>query len=123
AGGAGRQGAVCRQARRPQLRPRCAGGVQLVAARLDRSAARADHGLTSPRSKAMLGVGSWKQRMPTAEQALPGRAAPLPLYNVHHVHGRPLRGDFEGLERVAFGMGCFWGAERLFWALPGVETT
>ncbi len=71
----------------------------------------------------MLGVGSWKQRMPTAEQALPGRAAPLPLYNVHHVHGRPLRGDFEGLERVAFGMGCFWGAERLFWALPGVETT
>lgn len=43
--------------------------------------------------------------------------------NVHHVHGRPLRGDFPGMERVAFGMGCFWGAERLFWTLPGVETT
>ncbi|MBB1473886.1 MULTISPECIES: peptide-methionine (S)-S-oxide reductase MsrA [unclassified Luteimonas] len=71
----------------------------------------------------MLGVGSWKQRMPTAEQALPGRSTPLPLHNIHHVHGRPLRGGFEGFERVAFGMGCFWGAERLFWGLPGVETT
>lgn len=71
----------------------------------------------------MLGVGSWKQRMPTAEQALPGRDTPLPLHNIHHVHGRPLRGPFEGLGRVAFGMGCFWGAERLFWTLPGVETT
>jgi peptide-methionine (S)-S-oxide reductase len=71
----------------------------------------------------MLGVGSWKQRMPTPGQALPGRATPLPLHNVHHVHGRPLRGGFDGLGRVAFGMGCFWGAERLFWSLPGVATT
>ncbi|NLA68797.1 MAG: peptide-methionine (S)-S-oxide reductase MsrA [Gammaproteobacteria bacterium] len=43
--------------------------------------------------------------------------------NVHHVHGRPLRGEFPGLSRVVFGMGCFWGAERLFWTLSGVETT
>ncbi|MBJ6980106.1 peptide-methionine (S)-S-oxide reductase MsrA [Luteimonas sp. MC1782] len=45
------------------------------------------------------------------------------MNTVHHVHGRPLRGVFSGAERVQFGMGCFWGAERLFWTLPGVETT
>ena len=71
----------------------------------------------------MLGIGAFKQRMPAPDQALPGRAEPLSLYNVHHVHGRPLRDDFVGLERVAFGMGCFWGAERVFWSLPGVYTT
>ena len=47
----------------------------------------------------------------------------MQLSNVHHVHGRPIRGGFPGLERVGFGMGCFWGAERLFWSLPGVHTT
>ncbi|RPE75503.1 peptide-methionine (S)-S-oxide reductase MsrA [Vulcaniibacterium tengchongense] len=71
----------------------------------------------------MLGIGAYKQRMPRPEDALPGRAAELPLRNAHHVHGRPLRGEFPGLARVAFGMGCFWGAERKFWPLPGVETT
>ena len=71
----------------------------------------------------MLGIGAFKQRMPAPDQALPGRAQPLPLHNAHHVHGRPLRDDFAGLERVAFGMGCFWGAERVFWSLPGVYTT
>ena len=76
----------------------------------------------------MLGIGAFKQRMPAPDQALPGRAESLPLHNVHHVHGRPLRADaagtaFAGLERVAFGMGCFWGAERVFWSLPGVYTT
>lgn len=45
------------------------------------------------------------------------------MNDVHHVHGRPLRGDFPGMSRVAFGMGCFWGAERKFWSIPGVETT
>nr|WP_255610839.1 peptide-methionine (S)-S-oxide reductase MsrA [Lysobacter sp. ESA13C] len=69
------------------------------------------------------GVGAFKQRMPQREDALPGRGAPLPLDNVHHVLGRPLRDDFEGLARVQFGMGCFWGAERKFWSLPGVFTT
>ena len=71
----------------------------------------------------MLGIGAWKQRLPRAQDALPGRDAPLPLHNAHAVHGRPLRDGFEGLETVEFGMGCFWGAERRFWTLPGVVTT
>lgn len=70
-----------------------------------------------------LGVGAWKQRLPRAAELLPGRAQPLPLHNVHHVHGRPLRGDFAGMQVVDVGMGCFWGAERKFWDLPGVVTT
>lgn len=61
--------------------------------------------------------------IPTAAEALPGRAEPMSFINRHHVHGRPLRADWPGLERVLFGMGCFWGAERKFWSLPGVETT
>jgi peptide-methionine (S)-S-oxide reductase len=64
-----------------------------------------------------------KTQLPRPEQALPGRPEPLPLDNRHFLHGRPLRGDFPGMARVLFGMGCFWGAERLFWSLPGVHTT
>lgn len=45
------------------------------------------------------------------------------MSGLHHVHGRPLRGDFPGMERVHFGMGCFWGVERVFWSMPGVLTT
>src|SRR5690606_12493250 len=71
----------------------------------------------------MLGIGAYKQRMVEPERALPGRTTPVPLHNVHHVHGRPLQGDFAGLAKVRFGMGCFWGAERKFWSLPGVFTT
>ncbi len=71
----------------------------------------------------MSGIGAFKLRLPRPEQALPGREREVPLRNVHHIHGRPLRGGFDGLPRVQFGMGCFWGAERLFWALPGVATT
>jgi len=70
-----------------------------------------------------LGIGAHKQRMPTSEDALPGRADAMPLRNAHHVHGRPLRADFAGMQRVQFGMGCFWGAERKFWSMPGVVTT
>jgi peptide-methionine (S)-S-oxide reductase len=61
--------------------------------------------------------------MPDPQDALPGREAPLPLRNAHHVHGRPLRDAFAGMQRVQFGMGCFWGAERKFWSMPGVVTT
>ena len=71
----------------------------------------------------MLGIGAFKQRLPAPDRALPGRATEMPLRNVHHIHGRPLRRNFAGLARVQFGMGCFWGAERKFWSLPGVETT
>jgi peptide-methionine (S)-S-oxide reductase len=71
----------------------------------------------------MLGIGAWKQRMPREQDLLPGRDQPLPLHDVHHVHGRPLRGEFAGMEVVELGLGCFWGAERKFWQLPGVFTT
>ena len=78
----------------------------------------------------MPGIGAFKQRLPTPDRALPGRATEMPLRNVHHVLGRPLRRDpgsgsgaNSGLARVQFGMGCFWGAERKFWSLPGVDTT
>ena len=72
----------------------------------------------------MLGIGAWKQRLPRPEDALPGRADEMPLHdNRHHVLGTPLRDAFPGLARAQFGMGCFWGAERKFWSLPGVATT
>jgi peptide-methionine (S)-S-oxide reductase len=72
----------------------------------------------------MFGIGAHKQRLPQPDKALPGRTAEMPLRaNRHHVHGRPLQNAFEGLQRVQFGMGCFWGAERKFWSLPGVVTT
>ena len=71
----------------------------------------------------MLGIGAHKQRMVEPARALPGRSEAMPLHNAHHVHGRPLRDAFPGLQRVQFGMGCFWGAERKFWSLPGVTTT
>lgn len=71
----------------------------------------------------MLGIGAHKQRMPRPEDVLPGRANPLPLHDSHFVHGRPLRVDTTGLLTVEFGMGCFWGAERKFWSLPGVYST
>lgn len=71
----------------------------------------------------MLGIGAYKQRMPRAEDMLPGRSAPLPLHNVHFVNGHPLQGAFEGLQQVEFGLGCFWGAERKFWNVPGVYST
>ena len=71
----------------------------------------------------MLGIGAFKQRMPSADTALPGREQAMPLSNRHYVNGQPLRGDFSRYEQVQFGMGCFWGAERKFWSLPGVITT
>ena len=71
----------------------------------------------------MLGIGAFKQRLPRAEDALPGREAALPLHNQHFVHGRPLRDAFPGLQQVQFGMGCFWGVERKFWVVPGVWVT
>ena len=71
----------------------------------------------------MLGIGAYKQRMPRAEDMLPGRSTPLPLHNAHFVNGHPLRDTFDGLQQVEFGLGCFWGAERKFWSVPGVYST
>ncbi|MES2070644.1 MAG: peptide-methionine (S)-S-oxide reductase MsrA [Pseudomonadota bacterium] len=71
----------------------------------------------------MSGIGAFKQRLPQAADALPGRATPMAPHNAHYVHGRPLQGDFTGLSHIQFGMGCFWGVERLFWNIPGVVTT
>ena len=62
--------------------------------------------------------------MPTADTALPGRAEPIPTATHHFVNGNPLAGPHpEGLETVLFGLGCFWGAERAFWTIPGVWVT
>ncbi len=65
-----------------------------------------------------------KRAIPTAESALPGRSAPMPVPGAHYVNGNPLSGPFPAqLQQAVFGMGCFWGVERLFWQLPGVFTT
>jgi peptide-methionine (S)-S-oxide reductase len=63
-------------------------------------------------------------RLPRPEQALPGRAAAMPVPAGHFVNGNPIAPPFPaGLEQAVFGMGCFWGAERKFWQAPGVYTT
>lgn len=72
----------------------------------------------------MTGIGAYKQRMVAADKALPGRTTEMPLTDRHHVHGRSMKsGAGEGFEVAQFGMGCFWGVERLFWTIEGVVTT
>ncbi|HEX3433816.1 MAG TPA: peptide-methionine (S)-S-oxide reductase MsrA [Solirubrobacteraceae bacterium] len=59
-----------------------------------------------------------------ADSALPGRENEMPLPDKHAVLGTPLKGPFpDGVQTAIFGMGCFWGAERIFWETPGVYTT
>jgi peptide-methionine (S)-S-oxide reductase len=67
---------------------------------------------------------SRKTQMIDPERALPGRDAPMPIPGRHDVLGTPIGPPFpEGFERAVFGMGCFWGAERIFWEAEGVYTT
>jgi peptide-methionine (S)-S-oxide reductase len=65
-----------------------------------------------------------KAGFPTTDEALPGRAEPISVPDRHFVTRRPIKPPFpEGLEQAVFGLGCFWGAERIFWQTPGVFTT
>ena len=65
-----------------------------------------------------------KTEFPAPGAALPGRSDPIPTAETHFVNGRRLAGPCpEGMEQALFGLGCFWGAERKFWSLPGVWIT
>jgi peptide-methionine (S)-S-oxide reductase len=70
---------------------------------------------------------SFKQKpmkIPTAAEALPGRSTPLPTASTHWVNGNSIKPPFPaGMKTAIFGLGCFWGAERKFWQLPGVYAT
>ncbi|CAO3351017.1 peptide-methionine (S)-S-oxide reductase MsrA [Azospirillum palustre] len=62
--------------------------------------------------------------LPTPEEALPGRSQSVPVPEQHHVNGHRLTGPYPpGLEVIDLGLGCFWGAERKFWQVPGVWVT
>ncbi len=65
-----------------------------------------------------------KTSMPAPDAALPGRDQPIPTSDTHFVNGRALQGPYpEGFKTVLLGMGCFWGAERALWKIPGVWVT
>jgi peptide-methionine (S)-S-oxide reductase len=60
----------------------------------------------------------------SAENALPGRASPIPTAEKHFVNGHPLKGPYPaGTQSIIFALGCYWGAERKFWTVPGVWVT
>ena len=62
--------------------------------------------------------------MVAPNEALPGRSATMPVPDKHFVNGNPLKAPFpQGMETALFGLGCFWGAERKFWQIPGVYST
>lgn len=72
----------------------------------------------------MFGFMRKKLELPSPEEALPGRAAPIVTAERHFVSGRPMQGPVpEGMAQLMVGMGCFWGVERLFWTVPGVWLT
>jgi peptide-methionine (S)-S-oxide reductase len=67
--------------------------------------------------------GSRKSAMPGQADALPGRPDEMSISGVHFVSGSSMRPPFPSMEWASFGLGCFWGAERIFWQTPGVHTT
>lgn len=72
----------------------------------------------------MMALFGRPARIPTPEEALPGRAERMPVPAKHFVNGNPLEPPFpDGCELALFGLGCFWGAERKFWEAPGVFST
>lgn len=72
----------------------------------------------------MIFVSRKKLEIPSVADALPGRTEQMPVGSAHYVNGNPLKGPFpDHLETAIFGLGCFWGAERKFWQVPGVFTT
>ena len=72
----------------------------------------------------MLWTTERKIRMPKPEEALPGRSETMRVPERHFVNGHPLHPPFpDGLETAIFGLGCFWGAERMFWPVDGVYAT
>lgn len=72
----------------------------------------------------LFGLGNKKSVIPAPEEALPGRNEPIPVPSNHYVNGNPIKAPYpDTMEMAMFGMGCFWGAERKFWQLPGVYIT
>jgi peptide-methionine (S)-S-oxide reductase len=72
----------------------------------------------------LFGMLNKKFAMPDPGEALAGRAEAIDTAATHFVNGRPLKGPYpEGLQKAMFGLGCFWGAERIFWKMPGVYLT
>jgi peptide-methionine (S)-S-oxide reductase len=72
----------------------------------------------------MFGFKRKPLSVPAADEALPGRPDALPTAETHFVTGAPLKGPYpQGAEKALFGLGCFWGAERKFWEMPGVIVT
>jgi len=65
-----------------------------------------------------------KSKMPDSNEALPGRSEKMPVPEKHFVNGHPLKPPFPaGMKQAMFGLGCFWGAEKYFWQMPGVYVT
>jgi peptide-methionine (S)-S-oxide reductase len=72
----------------------------------------------------LFGMLSKKLDKPSPAEALAGRPEPIPTAELNFVNGKPLKGPHpQGMETALFGLGCFWGAERVFWQTPGVYTT
>jgi peptide-methionine (S)-S-oxide reductase len=71
-----------------------------------------------------MGLFSKTERTPSANEALPGTSKPLTVPETHFVNGNRIKPPFPaGMQQAVVGMGCFWGAERIFWQLPGVYST